>query len=51
MCEKCAQLDERIAHYRNLIRGTTDRLAIESAKNLINEAERRKAEFHPEQKQ
>jgi hypothetical protein len=51
MCEKCVELDERIERYRKLIKGTSDRLAVESAKNLINEAERRKADLHPEQKQ
>jgi hypothetical protein len=48
MCEKCVQFNETIERYRRLIRGTSDRLAIESAENLIKEAERRKAELHPD---
>jgi hypothetical protein len=51
MCEKCVELAERIERYRKLMRGTSDAMAVESAMNLINEAERRKAEFHPKQKQ
>ena len=48
MCHKCIDLDQRIERYRKLILGLSDQLAIESAQALIREAERRKAEFHPE---
>jgi hypothetical protein len=51
MCEKCVELDKTIERYRKLIERMSDPLAIESAEKLINEAEKRKAEFHPEQKQ
>ena len=51
MCDKCVNLDQTIERYRKLIEGISDRLIIESARKLINEAERRKAELHPEQKQ
>jgi hypothetical protein len=49
MCEKCVELDERIERYRKLIRGVSDRLTVESAKKLIDEAQARKAKFHPQQ--
>ena len=51
MCDKCVELDKRIERYRKLIQGISDRLTLESAKNLINEAEKRKTALHPEQKQ
>jgi hypothetical protein len=49
MCDKCVELDKKIAHYRKLALAISDRLTVEGIADLIKEMEARKIEFHPEQ--
>jgi hypothetical protein len=48
MCDKCVELDEKIAHYRELALAIADPLTIERISELIKDMEARKAQFHPE---
>jgi hypothetical protein len=50
MCDRCAELDRKIEHYRKLASGISDRLTIEGIADLIKEMEAQKAQLHPEQK-
>jgi len=49
MCEKCAELDERIERYRRVSSSINDQLTIDRIKALIEELQAQKASFHPEQ--
>ena len=51
MCEKCVEIDKRIARYRRLLSGVSDQIAIDGAKRLIADLEAQKIALHPEQKQ
>jgi hypothetical protein len=49
MCEKCAELDSKIEHYRFLASRITDRPMLEGIKELIERMQAQKAALHPEQ--
>jgi hypothetical protein len=49
MCDRCEELDKKIAHYRQLAGRVPDPLLIEGAGKLIEEMEAQEATFHPEQ--
>ena len=51
MCDKCAQLDKKIEHYRRLLLGIGDQLTVDRIKQLIADLRAQKAALHPEQKQ
>jgi hypothetical protein len=51
MCEKCAEFDKRIAHYRELSMWTTDQPTLVGIALLIKQYEAQKREFHPEPKE
>lgn len=48
MCDKCENIDEKIAHYRGLASRVTDRIANEGIKGLIDELLAEKNGIHPE---
>jgi len=49
MCDKCAELDGRIEHYRRIAAAISDQLTISRIKELVAKLETQKAELHPEQ--
>jgi hypothetical protein len=49
MCDKCEELDEKIAHYRRLQNSITDELTLTGIKQLIEEAAAGKAALHPDE--
>jgi hypothetical protein len=49
MCEKCAELDRKIGHYRVILARVPDPQLSEGIAKLIEEAEAQKAAFHSEQ--
>ena len=49
MCDKCAELDGRIEHYRRIAASISDQLTISRIKELVAKLETQKAELHPEQ--
>jgi hypothetical protein len=49
MCDKCQELDRKIAHYRWLIDRVPDQLLTERVGKLIDGMEAQKVAFHPEQ--
>jgi hypothetical protein len=51
MCKKCAELDKRIARYRELSMRTTDQPTLEGIALLINKYEAQKSELHPAPKE
>ena len=48
MCEKCAQLNEKIVHCKALSRQTTDQLTLDGIAILIGQYEAQKRELHPD---
>jgi hypothetical protein len=50
MCDRCAELDEKIEQFRKLASGISDRLTIEGIADRIKAMEAQKAQLHPEQK-
>jgi len=50
MCDKCAELDEKVDHYRRISRSITDQLTIDRINEAIAKCEAQKAALHPEQK-
>ena len=48
MCEKCAELDERIERCRRVSSWINDQLTIDRIKALIEELQVQKAAFHSE---
>jgi hypothetical protein len=50
MCEKCVEIDSRIATYQRIASSTTDQPTIDGAKQLIADLQVRKAALHPERK-
>ena len=48
MCDKCAEIDGKIEHYRRIASQITDQLTLDRIKELIAKLESQKAEFHPE---
>ena len=51
MCEKCVEIDGRIARYQRLAAGIVDQPAIDAIKLLIERLRAQKAELHPEREQ
>jgi hypothetical protein len=51
MCDKCAELDKRIEHYRKMTLAVSDQLTVERIKELIEDLQAQKVVLHPEQKQ
>jgi hypothetical protein len=49
MCDKCKPLDERIAHYRKLLRAILDQQTVDGIGQLIQEIEAQKKSLHPEE--
>ena len=49
MCHKCAELEEKIARYRQIIERVLDAQLIAGLAKLIEEAEAAKAALHQEQ--
>ena len=50
MCDKCNELDKKIAHYAKLSASITDQLTVERLIAMIAEMEAQKTALHPEQK-
>jgi hypothetical protein len=49
MCEKCAELDGKIEHYRQMARWITDPFTLEGIDILTQKYEADKKALHPEQ--
>jgi hypothetical protein len=49
MCDKCVELDGKIAHYLGIASRITDEAMIRGIKVLIARAKAQKAVLHPEQ--
>lgn len=49
MCEKCAEIDDKIERYQRLSFMTTDQLTLDRIKELIERLQSEKATFHAEQ--
>ena len=49
MCDKCAELDKKIAHFKDLASRLVDPQTVEGANKLIKEMQAQKAALHPEQ--
>jgi predicted component of type VI protein secretion system len=47
MCEKCAELDEKIGHYRMVIMRVPDAQTVEGINKLIEKMQAEKAALHP----
>jgi hypothetical protein len=47
MCEKCAAIDERIAHYSRIESGVTDKLTVDRINDLIRDLKNEKVALHP----
>lgn len=47
MCDACNQLDQKIAHYRKVMKAMTDQLTIERIAALVAELETQKTTIHP----
>jgi hypothetical protein len=48
MCEKCLELDARIAHYRALVDPAMDPVTRQRVARLIEDLKSEKAALHPE---
>jgi hypothetical protein len=46
MCDKCAELDDKIAHYMRMSTYITDQLTLDGIKKLIERASAEKAALH-----
>jgi hypothetical protein len=49
MCDKCAELDNKIEHYRSLVAKVMDPLTAERVGKLFEDMQAQKAGLHPEQ--
>jgi hypothetical protein len=49
MCEKCIEVDGKIAHYQRMAFRMTDQAMLDGIKELIEQMKALKAAFHPEQ--
>jgi hypothetical protein len=50
MCDKCAELDKKIEHYRRMLLSIGDQITIERIEALMADLQTQKATLHPEQK-
>jgi hypothetical protein len=48
MCERCDEIDRKIAHYRALAGRITDERSLAGINILITKLEAMKRDFHPE---
>jgi hypothetical protein len=48
MCEKCAELDKKIEHYKQLSSLITDQKAVDAISLLIEKLRAEKTALHPE---
>ncbi|MGY3239987.1 hypothetical protein ACVMAJ_006877 [Bradyrhizobium sp. USDA 4448] len=48
MCDKCTELDSKIAHYQAMLSRITDKITLDAIAELIAELLAKKAELHPE---
>ena len=48
MCEKCNQIDEKIAHYETLKSRISDKFTLDGIVKIITELAAEKARLHPE---
>ena len=46
MCDKCIEIDKKIAHFRNLATRLVDPATLEGTKKLIEEMEATKVALH-----
>ena len=51
MCEKCEQIDKRIARYQRVLLSIGDQVTIDRAKELIADLKAQKVALHPKQSQ
>lgn len=51
MCEKCNELDDKIAHYKRLAVQITDKLTLDGIDQLINRLRSEKVDLHGERHQ
>jgi hypothetical protein len=51
MCDKCVEIDKKIAQFRELARRIRDQQTLDGIAALITELETQKVAFHPEEKQ
>jgi hypothetical protein len=51
MCEKCAEIDEKIEHYLSLSSRLTDQPTVDGINDLIERMKAEKAALHPGQQQ
>ena len=51
MCDKCVEIDDRIAKYQRIVSLITDRSTIDGTKRLIADLQARKAALHAERKE
>ncbi|TWC00448.1 hypothetical protein FBZ93_105245 [Bradyrhizobium macuxiense] len=51
MCDKCAQLDEKIAHIRMLASQIVDQFTLDAIAALVEDYETQKRDLHPEPKE
>lgn len=49
MCEKCLEIDGKIAHYREAAATGQDRLTILSVEELVKDLEAQKRALHPDE--
>jgi hypothetical protein len=49
MCDKCIELDKKIAHFQDLATRLADSATLEGTQKLIEEMHAQKAALHPEQ--
>jgi hypothetical protein len=48
MCEKCVEVEKKIAHYRLIESRMTDQTVLDGIKVLVAQLEAQKKELHPE---
>jgi hypothetical protein len=48
MCEKCDEMDDKIAHYKRLAVQITDRLTLDGIDQLVNRLKSEKVDLHGE---
>jgi hypothetical protein len=48
MCDKCTEIDRKIAHHQRLSSTTTDQLILDGIKQLVEKMQAQKAALHPD---
>jgi hypothetical protein len=48
MCDKCVELDEKIAHYERIRSSINDQLTIDRIKELVEQMQAQKSDLHPD---